>query len=242
MSKSLVAQTLAENMPDSLLRSAVAAHAANAIDPELRAVSEASERPLVYAAIDRLNSLQLDHLAVQFDLAPWRDTWPVELKRRIVRQMVPQKARVGTVSAVKTALASLGLAAAVREWWQKTPAGEPHTFEVTATLPEIEGQLDAQTQEDLFALIDEAKPVRSHYTFVLATALAQTLRVANAFCMATYARLTGEHEAWRTECRIGSAAGHASFARITSDSRVYALRASPLALSVHNAVIARLST
>ena len=217
MSKSLVAQTLAENMPDSLLRSAVAAHAANAIDPELRAVSEASERPLVYAAIDRLNSLQLDHLAVQFDLAPWRDTWPVELKRRIVRQMVPQKARVGTVAAVRVALASLGSASTIREWWQKTPHGEPHTFEVIATVPEVEGQLDAQTQEDLFALIDEAKPVRSHYTFTLAIAMAAGLCVGGAFGCASFARLTQEDRTIRlTSSKMALAVRLAASGRVSA--------------------------
>jgi len=217
MSKSLVAQTLSENMPDSLLRSAVATHAANAIDPELRAVSEASERPLVYAAIDRLNSLQLDHLAVQFDLAPWRDTWPVELKRRIVRQMVPQKARVGTLSAVRAALASLGSASSVREWWQKTPKGEPHTFEVVATLPEVAGQLDAQTQEDLFALIDEAKPVRSHYTFTLATAMDAGICFGGAFGCASFARLTQEDRTIRlTSSKMALAVRLAASGRVSA--------------------------
>ena len=217
MSKSLVAQTLVENMPDSLLRSAVATHAANAIDPELRAVSEASERPLVYAAIDRLNSLQLDHLAVQFDLAPWRDTWPVELKRRIVRQMVPQKARVGTVAAVRVALASLGSASTIREWWQKTPHGDPHTFEVIATVPEVEGQLDAQTQEDLFALINEAKPVRSHYTFTLAIAMDAGLCVGGAFGCASFARLTQEDRTIRlTSSKMALAVRLAASGRVSA--------------------------
>jgi len=216
MSKKLLDQTLLENLPGSLLTSSVVTKAAEAIDPELRAVTEGAGRPLLHARIAELSSRQLDHLAVQFDLNPWRDTWPVDVKRRIVRQMVPQKARVGTLSAVRAALASLGSASSVREWWQKTPKGEPHTFEVVATLPEVAGQLDAQTQEDLFALIDEAKPVRSHYTFTLATAMDAGICFGGAF-------------------------GCASFARLTQDDRTVQLAAPRLALAVRLAAYWRVS-
>jgi phage tail P2-like protein len=167
--------SLSDLLPESLQSEKKVSRCVEAIDPELRAVADNRHLPAVYAAIDTLNSVQLDHVAAQFDVSVWRDSWPVALKRSVAKTLASQKARMGTLSAIKSVLASLGAAVSIVEWWQTTPKGEPHTFTITASLGDIDGVLDAQQQEDFMALLDEAKPVRSHYELILAQSASGTV-------------------------------------------------------------------
>lgn len=167
MSSDLKESTLLDLVPDSIKRDKSVSGAAEAIDPLLKEVTAASDLPSIYTSIDGLSSEQLDHLAYQWDASVWRDSWPIEMKRSVVKAVVTEKRKKGTVKAVRDALASIGSAATIKEWWEMDPKGSPHTFTIYATLGKIEGVLDAEMQEDLIRLIDDAKPVRSHYTFVV---------------------------------------------------------------------------
>lgn len=158
---------LRDILPDSIKRDIAVRDSAAAIDPELKKIAAATNLAAVFASIDRLTSLQLDHLAAGFDVTTWRDTWSIDVKRRVAKVLATQKNRMGTLSAVKEVLSSLGASVRITEWWQETPKGIPHTFKVVATLSSLPGALDIQTQEDFFALLDEAKPARSHYTFTI---------------------------------------------------------------------------
>lgn len=165
--KNLENVTLGDILPDSIAKDKQVSAAAQAIDPQLRLLALNVDVPAIYASIDKLTSSQLDHIAVQYDLDVWRDSWPVTLKRSILKTAIPIKRKVGTVGAVKDALASIGSAATIIEWWQTEPKGEPHTFTIYATQSEIEGTIDEEMQADLMAMIDDAKPLRSHYKFVM---------------------------------------------------------------------------
>ncbi|WP_282164356.1 phage tail protein I [Turicimonas muris] len=166
--KTLDNVTLKDLLPDSIKKDASVRDSAEAIDPQLKAIATATDLAAVFASIDKLTSLQLDHLAAGFDVTTWRDTWPIDLKRRVAKVLATQKNRMGTLSAIKEVLSSLGASVRITEWWQETPKGTPHTFKVIASLQSLPGVLDIQTQEDFFALLDDAKPARSHYTFTLA--------------------------------------------------------------------------
>jgi phage tail P2-like protein len=141
---------------------------AEAIDGQLTNISRELDLPSIYARLDSQPGIVLDHLAVQWDVSVWRESWPKSLKLKVLKNSIAEKRKTGTLSAVKKALESLGSAAKIVEWWQTTPKGIPHTFTVYATQSEIAGTVSAELQEDLFSAIDAAKPVRSHYTFVLA--------------------------------------------------------------------------
>ena len=158
---------LSDVLPDSIAKDKKVSAAATAIDPYLAAVAAARELPAIYASLSRLTGVQLDHIAKQWDVSVWRETWTDDVKRSVLSTAIIDKRKKGTVSAVKGALASISSIATIREWWQEEPKGTPHTFTVYATLSDIDGSLDAETQEDLLALIDDNKPVRSHYEFVL---------------------------------------------------------------------------
>lgn len=165
--KDIETVSLTDLIPDSISSDEKVKGAAKAIDPQLQIVAAMVDIPSIYVSIERLTSEQLDHLAVAWDITVWRDYWPVALKRSVLKSAISEKRKKGTVKAVKDALSSISSAASIVEWWETEPKGTPHTFTIYATQAEIEGTIDAEMQEDIIALIDDAKPLRSHYNFVI---------------------------------------------------------------------------
>lgn len=192
MSKGLAEVRLSDLLPDSIAQDDNVRHSAEALDKQLLDMTSAVDLPSIYVSIDRLTSTQLDHVAYGWDASVWRDSWPVSMKRSVLKNVVREKRKKGTLRAVKDAVASIGSAATIKEWWQQEPKGTPHTFEIQATLGNIEGTLDSEMQEDLFALIDDAKPVRSHYTFVLVRQLQGGMGVDGYLRPVAYSRIRSE--------------------------------------------------
>lgn len=192
MSRGLESTALLDLVPDSIKRDKSVESAAKAIGPLLDEITAAVDLPSIYVSIDGLSSEQLDHLAYQWDASVWRDSWPIEMKRSVVKAVVTEKRKKGTVKAVREALSSIGSAATIREWWEESPKGEPHTFTIYATLGKIEGVLDAEMQEDLIRLIDDAKPVRSHYTFVVQQFIAAGVGMGAYLRPVAYSRIRSE--------------------------------------------------
>ncbi|MBE0470524.1 MAG: phage tail protein I [Methyloprofundus sp.] len=159
---------LADLVPDSIKHDPTVAAAIASINVELKAVSQLVNVPSIYARIDELGSDTLDHLAWQFDSKVWRDNWPVELKRSAIKTIIQEKAKKGTRFAIEKALRSLGANVAFKEWWEQTPIGKPHTFDIVISVPDIPGEASAQVQNDLLLRIDDVKPVRAQYTFSIA--------------------------------------------------------------------------
>lgn len=184
--------SLLDITPDNLAKDEKVEGAALAIDPQLRLVAGNVDIPALYDSVDRLTGEQLDHLAVQWDATVWRDSWPVVMKRSVFKATVREKRKKGTVSAVREALSSIQSACTIEEWWQTEPKGEPHTFTIFATLGKIEGTLDSEMQEDLFALIDDAKPVRSWYKFVVTRDYHGGIGMTALIRPVTCARVTSE--------------------------------------------------
>ena len=158
---------LADVLPESIGRDEGVASAAEAIDPQLKLMAGFVDIPALYVSIDQLPTEVLDHLASQYDVTVWRDTWPIAVKRSVLKASIPDKRTKGTVAAVKRALASVSSAAVIREWWQMSPKGTPHTFSIVATQSDLAETFDTEMQEDIVAIIDDAKPVRSHYTLTI---------------------------------------------------------------------------
>lgn len=190
--KTLQDVVLEDLLPDSISSDRQVKESAKAIDPELKAVSGFVFVGSVLANVDKLTSVQLDHIAYSFDLTTWRDYWPLSQKRRVAKTVLAQKCRMGTLSAVKKVLESLGPAVSITEWWQKSPKATPHTFEVVASIGGLSGGLSAEAQEDFFRLLNEAKPVRSHYTFTIAMSLLSDIQITGALRPASYARCSSE--------------------------------------------------
>lgn len=192
MSKELDKTSLLDLLPDSISKDSDVSAAAKALDIPLREMTGVLDLPSIYVSIDSLTSEQLDHLAYSWDASVWRDSWSIELKRSIVKQVVQEKRKKGTRKAVEEAVEALGSAATIQEWWEQTPKGTPHTFTIYASLGQIDGTLDSEMQEDLIALINDAKPVRSHFDFVVVKNLLGRIGWRGSVRPVAYARIRSE--------------------------------------------------
>lgn len=192
MSKELDKTSLLDLLPDSISKDSDVSAAAKALDIPLREMTGVLDLPSIYVSIDSLTSEQLDHLAYSWDASVWRDSWPIELKRSIVKQVVQEKRKKGTRKAVEEAVEALGSAATIQEWWETTPKGTPHTFTIFASLGKIDGTLESEMQEDLIALINDAKPVRSHFDFVVVKNLLGRIGWYGSVRPVAYARIRSE--------------------------------------------------
>lgn len=157
-------------LPNSIKNDSNVSASGKAIDPQLQTVSGFVDYPIILKRIDSLTSVQLDHLARQYD-ATWRDTWNIALKRSVLKATIANKRIVGTVKAVRNALDAISTTLDLKEWWQESPMGDPHTFTVVATMSDVSGGTSVERQEDLIAQIESAKPVRSWYTLKVNQAL-----------------------------------------------------------------------
>lgn len=108
----------------------------------------------------------LPWLAWSLSLDSWQPYWPEAIKRERIRQAVEIARRKGTAKSVRDVVSSFGSSLALREWWQTSPRGTPHTFEVVLTLGAGVPNTAAY-QQDIIGEIERTKPVRSHFTFTL---------------------------------------------------------------------------
>lgn len=110
----------------------------------------------------------LPWLAWALSVDTWDSAWPVATKRRVIADSVLVHRTKGTLSAIRRALRGLNIQADISEWFQH--GGPPHTFQLTAwTDEQVEGSdapiLDASLYRNLARVVNNVKPVRSHYEF-----------------------------------------------------------------------------
>jgi phage tail P2-like protein len=152
---------LKDILPDSISKDGNVSASAESIDPHLQVVGGKVDIPLIYANIDNLEHAALDSLAYQFDMTNWDEGWARELKVAVLKDVIKNKRKVGTLKAVKEAAEALGNAVEIIEWWQTEPKGHPHTFTVKVTFGGASPTISAEVRRS----IDLAKPLRSHYYF-----------------------------------------------------------------------------
>jgi len=139
-------------------RSLAAAIAAVAREPDANAIRD------VWSA-DRCPLPLLPWLAWAYSLDSWKSYWPESVKRARVRDAVPLARKKGTKKAVQDAVAAFGASLVMREWWETTPRGVPHTFDLVLTVGGLSpSENSIQYQDDIVNEIYRVKPARSHFT------------------------------------------------------------------------------
>ncbi|QEM80212.1 phage tail protein I [Halomonas binhaiensis] len=106
----------------------------------------------------------LPWLAWTMGLDAWKPYWSEAIKRERIRQAAEIHRRRGTAQSVRRVVESFGAGVAIREWWQTTPRGIPHTFELVLTVRSETNS--AELQEDIVQEVTRVKPVRSHFTLI----------------------------------------------------------------------------
>lgn len=133
----------------------------------------------------------LPYLAWAVSVDMWRTDWSEQTKRRVVAGSLDLHRIKGTRPAVLKALESIGLNAELTEWFEESPKAQPGTFSLVAWANNNlstgqAGYLNEVLYEQLFAVVDNAKNTRSHYTFKIGAKFGP-----NPFGIASLARGAG---------------------------------------------------
>lgn len=179
--------TIADLMPDSISGDAEVSATARAIDPQLKIISEGVDLPLILAAIDTLSVGVLEHLAAQYDLTAWDSAWPIDTKRAVLKTAIADKRKKGTRGAVQRAIEAVAPIATITEWWQTQSEMAPHTFRIDVL--QDGSAVDAETQADVIAQVNDAKPVRSHFTFSVGQQAQGNMYLSGVIRTIAYARV-----------------------------------------------------
>lgn len=132
----------------------------------------------------------LPWLAWSMGVEAWRTEWPEDIKRAIVRNAIQVQRQRGTIKSVRDTVASFGGAISIREWWQTTPKGAPHTFELVFTMTGQDGeQSSAAFVQDVMAEVARVKPLRSHFTFIQGLSASASIKLAAVGRPVAYTRL-----------------------------------------------------
>jgi len=133
----------------------------------------------------------LPYLAWALSIDTWSSDWPEYVKRARVRTAIPIQRRKGTAQSVRDVVASFGGDVAIREWWQQSPRGTPHTFALILSLSGANGAAaSAAFIDQMMDEVTRAKPVRSHFTFTLAVSTRGRIGKISVARPATYRRIT----------------------------------------------------
>lgn len=118
--------------------------------------------PLLVYLIDNVAASALPHLAEQFSVTGY-DGWALANgetdRRELIKQAIELHRHKGTGWAVKQAIAALGFAGEISEWFEY--GGDPYRFRVSVIIPDGLPAPDNYLNS-LPGIVDEYKSVRSH--------------------------------------------------------------------------------
>lgn len=107
----------------------------------------------------------LPFMAWAFSVEVWDHAWAEPVKRDVIRRSVEVHRLKGTRQSVALALGALGFSIDIVEGWED--GGAPHTFRLEAygdDVFEAGFQINAKLLATVNRLIENVKPVRSHFT------------------------------------------------------------------------------
>lgn len=116
---------------------------------------------LLWGGIDTAKESVLDHLAYHLHVDEYDTSYPIEVKRRMVKQSIPIHKYKGTPFAVKTAIATVYESGQLEEWFSY--GGDPYRFRVSGITAPLTGVADINR---LVTLINATKNKRSWLDYV----------------------------------------------------------------------------
>lgn len=130
----------------------------------------------------------LPWLAWTLGVSAWKPYWSDTVKREQIRQAVEVHRHRGTVQAVRRVVTSFGAALSLREWWESSPVGAPHSFAITLNVNDSSDR-SADLQQDIIDEITRVKPARSYFTLTLGINASGGLGLQGVSRFAVYRRL-----------------------------------------------------
>lgn len=168
----------------------------NATDPE-RAIEDAMRAEIDLSAVGDLwnpatcPASVLPFLAWGLAIPFWDSIWTEAEKRAAIADAIPFHRRKGTRAALRAALDRFDPLLRIVEWWEMSPRGAPHTFEVRAPAGDIPPSfLTSDTAAAIIRDVASVKPARSHFTFIQSLEAQAAGWLASGANLATFARTT----------------------------------------------------
>lgn len=112
----------------------------------------------------------LPWLAWALSVDEWDPGWTETQQRQVIKNSIFIHRHKGTRGAVEAALASLGFAVTVTEWWEKDPKGTPYTFDLNILMP-AGYSVDQDAYAKAERVVMAAKNTRSHLGSITLEAL-----------------------------------------------------------------------
>ena len=129
MLKEIWIPSLLDILPPNILTDKKLHVAAEALDLELKALSQDAWQVLHIPRLNELNHDVLDNLAWQLHVDHYEpSTMPLEVKRNLIRQSIAWHKIKGTPASVENFLGAFGIKAEVQEWWKY--GGDPYFFKL----------------------------------------------------------------------------------------------------------------
>nr|WP_300309225.1 phage tail protein I [Halomonas sp.] len=159
----------------------------------------------------------LPWLAWTLGVSAWKPYWSDAVKREQIRQAVEVHRHRGTVQAVRRVVTSFGAALSLREWWESSPVGAPHSFAITLNVNDSSNR-SADLQQDIIDEITRVKPARSYFTLTLGINANGVMGLQGVSRFAVYRRLDMFEGpfAWRGEVGFQGASRPANYVRLSA--------------------------
>ncbi|MEY8517172.1 phage tail protein I [Lachnospiraceae bacterium 29-84] len=139
----------ADYLPGALKQDLKIKAIAEAVTKEALAVSGEIENVLIYSRIDELPEALIDILAYDMHVDWYDYSFPLKVKRDILKSSVKVHKKMGTKYAIEKALGALYPQSEVEEWYQYE--GEPHHFHIVCDV--TENRVTASFQEIINAVM-----------------------------------------------------------------------------------------
>ena len=139
----------ADYLPEALKQDPKTRAIAEAVTREALTVSGEIENVLIYSRIDELPEALIDILAYDMHVDWYDYSFPLKVKRDILKSSVKVHKKMGTKYAVEKALGALYPQSEVEEWYQYE--GEPHHFHIVCDV--TENRVTASFQEIINAVM-----------------------------------------------------------------------------------------
>jgi len=147
---------LIDLVPPNLRDDPTVRAAAEALDVEIRKVSELISRVTIQADLNALPERWIDELAWQYHVDFYDPELPIEQKRQLVRNALAWHRRKGTASAIRELIQNVFGDGDVKEWFEY--GGQPGRFKVITS----NSAVTAEDAEKFLAALDSVRRISAH--------------------------------------------------------------------------------
>lgn len=130
----------------------------------------------------------LPWLAWAMSIDSWKSYWPEHVKRGRIRDAVQVQKEKGTRKSVTKVVQSFGAELELKEWFEQTPVGAPHSFNVLLNVNDM-GAQTAEFTSDIVQEIKRVKSTRSYFEVQQGITVAGDLALHGQIRIAKFIRL-----------------------------------------------------